>query len=313
MNEISLGIDVGNGTIKLVLYSIIHKDVLDYVYLKNLGVIQTIQEGLKILKGKNLDIKVISCGITGAGRKLASKIVGSDITGIEIFAFLVGCLRYVPEANTLFDLGQEDSKIIFVKDKTLNDFSINDICGGGCGAYLETIALRFNVKIEDFGKIALRSTTPCNISGKCAVFGISSCVDRLNSGARIEDIFMGVAKSLIRNYLNMLGKGRDLKPSYVLGGGVSLNQAVIKALEEELKEEVIVPKYPEVLSAIGIAILAYEESKGISKFRGFRLDEINFGIEKYYCQDCPNICEITKILEKNKIVNYTGSKCEKYN
>jgi len=310
MKEVALGLDIGNGSIKIVLLSK-NKKVIDFVYLRNLGIIETIKKGFEIIRNRNKDIKVIRCGIVGAGRLFGSKIIGTDIIKTEILAFSVGCLDCVPNASTLMDMGQEDGKLLIIKDDILIDFSMNSICSAGCGSYLENVASRFGIKIKDFSDIALKSKHPSLISGKCAVFGTSSCVSKLNLGTKIEDILMGVSKSLAQNYLYMLSKNKELKPPYVFGGGVSLNKSVVKALEQELNHEVIIPKNSTILSAIGIAILSLEKNILKSKFKGFGIIDSDFKTETYISDGCSNHCEITKIIKDGEIIDYIGNRCEK--
>ncbi len=246
----SLAFDCGNGYIKAVLVE--NKKIIDYVYSRNLGVVSTIQECLSKLKNREIS----SVGITGAGRKLATKLIGADIVKTEIIAQSIGVMNLVPNVRTVLDLGQEDSKILMLEDEVLTDFSMNSICGSGTGSYLENVASRFGINIEDYGDIALESKNAVHINSKCAVFGISSAVSMLNKGAKREDILMGISNALVRNYVGMLSKGKQLKSPYVFVGGVSNNKAIISSLEKELNHEVIVPKYNSVSAAFGIALMA---------------------------------------------------------
>lgn len=305
----ALGLDIGNGTIKFALFSENGK-LIDWLYTKNLGVIETIKQGLKKIKH---NVEITAVGITGAGRELGSSFIGADVTKTEILAHAVGTLHFVPSAQTIFDLGQEDSKILILRHGILVDFAMNNICSGGCGAYLENVAFRLGLKVEQFAKLALKSKAPAIISGKCAVFGTTSCVHKLNAGVRKENILMGVAQSLVRNYLALLTKGKELKPPYLFQGGVSLNAAVVKALESELNHKVIVPRHAPIIGAIGAAILALENKPTKSAFKGFELADFNYSTTSFTCHHCPNHCEIINIIKKDKKIASLGSRCGRYN
>ncbi len=310
MIDVALGFDIGNGTIKIVVLSE-KKKVIDSVYLKNVGIINTLQKGLKIIYKRNKNINVISCGMSGAGRNFASKIVGVDILKTEILAFSIGCLHFIPNANTLMDMGQEDGKMLIIRDKVLVDFTMNSICSAGCGSYLENVAVRFGIKIEDFAGMALKSTHPISISGKCAVFGTSNCVSKLNSGSKIEDILMGVSESLVRNFIYTLSKNKELKPPYIFGGGISLNKSVVQSLEKELNHKVIILKYSTFLTAIGMAILSLEDRPKKTKFKGFLNMNNEFTTKTYYGTGCTNECEITQLFKNKELIGYIGNRCEK--
>ena len=305
----ALGLDIGNGTIKFALITKKGK-LIDWVYIKNLGVIETIKEGLKKLRK---DVEITAVGTTGAGRKLGAAFIGADITKTEILAHAVGALHFMPSAQTIFDLGQEDSKILILRNEVLVDFGMNQICSGGCGAYLENVAFRLGIPIEKFGDIALKSKSTATISGKCAVFGTTSCVHKLNAGVAKENILSGVATSLIRNYLALVAKGKDLKPPYIFQGGVSLNKAVVKALEEELSHKVIVPKHAPIIGAIGAAILAQEANPTKSVFKGFNLANFEYTTASFTCHKCPNRCEVINIIKDGEKIASLGSRCGRYN
>ncbi len=307
--EAALGLDIGNGTIKFALMS---KDgeLIDWLYTKNLGVIDTLTKGFKKLRK---DVEIIAVGTTGAGRKLASAFIGGDVTKTEILCHAVGTMHFIPDVKTIFDLGQEDSKILILRDEVLVDFGMNQICGGGCGAYLENVAFRLQIPIDRFGELALKAKEPALISGKCAVFGTTSCVHKLNAGIPKENILSGVAKSLVRNYLALVAKGKDIKPPYVFQGGVSCNQAVAKALNDELGHEVIVPKFAPIMGAVGAAVLALEERPEQTAFKGFDLADFEFTTSPFTCDGCPNNCEVINVLKEEKVFASIGSRCDRYN
>ncbi len=304
-----LGLDIGNGTIKFALLSE-EGNLIDWIYTKNLGVIDTITKGLRKLRD---DVEITAVGTTGAGRKLAAAFIGADTTKTEILCHAVGTLHFIPEVKTIFDLGQEDSKILILRDEVLVDFGMNQICGGGCGAYLENVAFRLQIPIDKFGELALKAREPALISGKCAVFGTTSCVHKLNAGIPKENILSGVAKSLVRNYLALVAKGKDIKPPYVFQGGVSCNQAVAKALRDELGHEVVVPEYAPIMGAVGAAILARESKPEKTAFKGFNLAEFEFTTSPFTCDGCSNSCEVINVLRDDKVFASIGSRCDRYN
>jgi len=311
MEKVILGVDIGNGTIKCVLLNE-KKEVIDYVYTKNMGIIETLKNSLITLFERNKNFEITGCGVIGAGRKFGSILLGADIVTTEITATSVGIINYFQGDVTCFEMGFEDSKILIIKNGVLVDFAMNTVCSANCGAYIENVASRLGIKVEEFSDYALKSKTPANISGKCAVFGTSSCVSKINLGFKKEDILMGVAFALVRNYFSMLAKGKNISPPYIFCGGVSRNKAIVRAIEEYLGEKVIVPEYSFLMGAIGVAILTIE--KGIkNRFKGYEFIESDFKTETVICEKCTNNCEIVCIYKDGKPVGRIGSNCGKYN
>ncbi|MGC8976377.1 MAG: acyl-CoA dehydratase activase [Candidatus Ratteibacteria bacterium] len=310
MEKAVLGVDIGNGTIKCVLLNK-DKEVIDYIYTRNLGVIETLKKAIFTLLERNKNVEISSCGVIGAGRKLGSVLLSSNVVVTEIAATAVGVLNYFHENVTCFEMGFEDSKILIIRNGVLVDFAMNTVCSANCGAYIENVSSRLGIKIEEFSDYALKSKNPANISGKCAVFGTSCCVSKINMGFKKEDILMGVAYALVRNYFSMLAKGKSLIPPFVFCGGVSKNKAIVKAMEEYLNQKVIVPEFGFIIGAIGVAILSMEKEEKNVKIYEFL--EKDYSIETELCTRCTNNCELVSILEEGKLIGRFGSNCGKYN
>ncbi len=303
-----LGVDIGSSSVKI---AVIDEDnnLLDSVYLKNKGLINSLKEAFSSIDD-NFEISGVGC--TGSGRQFVKLLIGADITKTEILAHGIGALSYYPNALTVCDIGAEDSKIISVIDGNLNNFIMNSSCSAGCGAMLEAIATRIGIKIEDVGDIALQSKNTVEIPAKCGVFAQSAVITMLNKGIDKSDILMGVCRGLVRNYLFM-AKNVDLKPPYIFCGMTAKNNALVKALEQELNSKVIVPKYCELMGAIGIAIMAKESKIDKTIFRGFKIKNSEFETKNFRCDGCTNNCEITQAYENKNYIGSMGSRCGKWN
>ncbi|GAI98961.1 unnamed protein product, partial [marine sediment metagenome] len=286
--EYFLGLDIGSVSIKLAL---LEGDTLAAkAYLRNQGLIPTIQQGLKQMPG----VKVSGVGVTGSGKEFVSSLVGGDFVDSEVISHMIAALKVYPDARTIMDVGGEDSKLMLVKNGVLSDFQMNSTCGAGSGAMVETIASRLGYKIEDVGKIALESKEHLALPQKCGIFMQSEVVSQLNKGRAASDILMGVCRALTSNYL-MLAKGKKLLEPVIFQGAVAKNKAVVKAFEEALNCPVIVPEYPEFAGAVGIALLTEEQMNGRkTNFRGDVILAPEYRIEVRQCPDpCPNECELT--------------------
>lgn len=304
-----LGIDCGSVSIKLALIDK-NRRLINSVYLKNKGIIETVKEGLSYIYDK--DYEVVGAGCTGSGRQFLSLLVGADITKTEILSHTIATLHLYPEVSTIMDIGGEDCKIIEINNGILTNFIMNNICGAGTGAVIEAIASRLDMNIEDVGDLALSSNERLDFPGKCGIFCQSAVVNKLNSGAKKNNIMMGVVRALVNNYL-ALAKGIRLKPPYVFQGAVAQNKAVVKALEEQLNHGVIVPKECAIMGAIGIALITQENNINQTNFKGFKIRETGYNTINFRCHDCPNNCEVIQLYEENRLLGCIGSRCGKWN
>ena len=314
--EAYLGIDVGSVTTKL---AVVDKDgeLITHIYLLTQGKpVQMVQQGLKQIKQQlSKDVNICGVATTGSARYLSGVIVGADLVKNEITSHAVATLRYIPEVQTIIEIGGQDSKIIIIRDGIVIDFGMNTVCAAGTGSFLDHQALRLDMSIEDFAKRALNSNTPVRIAGRCTVFAESDMIHKQQMGHRTEDILYGLCQALVRNYLNNVGLGKDIKPPVIFQGGVAFNQAIVKALQEELNTEIIVPPHHELMGAIGAALLAHEEmvtSNNGSKFKGFKVSEVRYHTSSFECKACPNLCEIAQLSINGQVLARWGGRCDRW-
>ena len=312
--ETYLGIDVGSVTTKFAVLDRENKLLAD-LYLPTQGKpIETIQSGMKQIR-KKLPADTEICGVatTGSARYLAGVIVGADLVKNEITSHAVATLHYYPEVQTVIEIGGQDSKIIIIRDEIVTDFGMNTVCAAGTGSFLDHQAQRLDLGIQEFSERALISKTPVRIAGRCTVFGESDMIHKQQMGHRIEDIIYGLCQALVRNYLNNVGLGKEIKPPVVFQGGVAFNKGIIKAFREELKTDLIVPQHHEVMGAIGAALLVHEEmmqSKNKSVFKGFGISDIQYQTSSFECKSCTNLCEIAQLSVNKKVLARWGGRCD---
>jgi predicted CoA-substrate-specific enzyme activase len=301
-----LGCDIGSVSIKLAVVND-KGELVDKVYLKNYGLIDSIKKALIKLDNYNIS----GVGITGSGKEFINILIGGDIIESEIIAHSTATLKFYPDTKTIFDIGGEDSKLMIIKQGIIYNFMMNRDCGAGCGAMIESIASRVGIKIEDVGDIALKSKNDISLPSKCGIFCQSAVVSKLNKGLDKSDILMGVCKGLISNFLNMLAKGKVLEPPFVFQGATAKNKALVYCFEKELNHSVIVPEYCSYMGAIGMALLALEKNPLKTNFRGINIVNTNFDTRTKMADGCSNQCEITYIYENDKKIGHMGNRCEK--
>lgn len=324
--KLYMGIDIGSVTVKIAL-SDENGNLYEGVWLRNQGSpIESVKKGLQQLKDKLMarkvfnDIEILSVGTTGSARYLIKSVVGADVAKTEIIAHAVASSHEVPGVSTILEIGGQDSKIIILKDGIVSDFAMNSVCAAGTGSFLDHQATRLGIPIEEFGDYASRSKTPVSIAGRCTVFAESDMVHKAQMGYCKEDIIRGLCNSLVRNYLNNVGKGKDIKSPIVFQGGVSANKGIVNAFKEQLGMDIYVPKNYILMGALGASYLAKEfrdktiAAKGshATKFRGFDVLDIQFKSSSFNCKGCPNQCEIVQIgidpeNKENAIVGSNGN------
>nr|HID12829.1 2-hydroxyglutaryl-CoA dehydratase [Anaerolineae bacterium] len=312
--DMYLGIDVGSVTTKI---AVVDREgrLAASLYRRTEGrPIEAVQETLRQMRtALPTDVHVAGVGTTGSGRQLAAVVVGADLVKNEITAHAVAALHFVPNVRTVIDIGGQDSKLIVLEDGIVVDFAMNSVCAAGTGSFLEQQAHRLNIPIEELGQRALRSRHPVRIAGRCTVFAESDMVHKQQMGHPVDDILYGLCQALVRNYLNNLALGKTLRPPVVFQGGVAANAGVVRAFEEALETEVIVPPRHEMMGALGVALLTQERMDGRQTcFRGFGAAEVEYRTSSFECRACPNRCEIAEIRVGREVIARWGGRCDRW-
>ena len=313
--KVYLGVDVGSVSTNFVLldpsqpkaYGVVWKK-----YLRTNGApVETLKQGLKAIeRERKWDIQGV--GTTGSGRALAGAMLNADVIKNEITAHAAAALNQNPQVATIIEIGGQDSKLIILREGVVVDFAMNTVCAAGTGSFLDQQASRLNIPIEEFGSLALESTSPVRIAGRCTVFAESDMIHKQQLGHKMPDIVAGLCASMVRNYLSNLAKGKELRSPVFFQGGVAANVGMQRFFADTLELPILIPRHYDVMGAIGIAQIAREtlESQGKpSGFFGLDILHSEFENEGYVCQLCPNQCEIVEIWRDGVFLASWGSRC----
>ena len=310
MKKIYLGIDVGSVSTNIVVLDE-HNNVLHTSYIRTHGnPLKSVQDGLAALREKlPAEIEVCGVGVTGSARYLIAAMVSADIIKNEITAHAIAATHFYPNVRTIIEIGGQDSKVILLEDGIVTDFAMNNVCAAGTGSFLDQQSTRLGIPIEEFGSRALESSTEVRIAGRCTVFAESDMVHKQQLGYTINDIINGLCEALVRNYFSTVAKGKAMHVPILFQGGVAANKGIEAAFKKYLGKDIIIPKYYDVMGAIGAALLAKDAmGKEKSRFKGFQINEFIFT-----CKDCANHCEIVEFWQDGKRIALFGDKCGKYN
>lgn len=310
-----LGIDVGSVSTNIVVMS--HTgEILADLYIRTRGrPLEAILAGLTEIAGLlPVEVEICGSGSTGSGRYLAGVMIGADVIKNEITAHAVAASIYVPDVQTVLEIGGQDSKIIIMRNSIVTDFAMNTVCAAGTGSFLDQQASRLNIPIADFGELALSSSAPVRIAGRCTVFAESDMIHKQQMGHKLADIINGLCEALVRNYLNNVGKGKEILSPVVFQGGVAANAGIKEAFERALRLPIIIPRHFGVMGAIGAAQLAREEVEktGQTRFKGFKIAVLPYRTSSFECGGCPNNCEIAEIYEEDRVIGRWGARCQRW-
>lgn len=258
---ICAGIDAGSRATKVVLvdgeqFNVIASGLADQG-VDQTGIAAKLLTSLVETNGLNGD-SIERTVATGYGRGI---IRFADTTVTEITCQATGVRRVAPDAATIVDIGGQDSKLIRLDpDGRVRDFVMNDRCAAGTGRFLEVVAARLEVELDELGELARRSGSPASISSMCVVFAETEIVGLLAADATPEDLAAGVQQSIARRMATMAGQ--KTTPPVVFTGGVALVPGMTDALSAALDAPVTVAPDPQFTCAHGAALLAAQQLTG---------------------------------------------------
>ena len=260
MKEITVcaGCDVGSLTGKAVILK--NGSILSY------GIVPTTPKPERTarnamdeaLKNVNLTLEDIEFIVgTGYGRV---KIPFANKEISELTCHGKGAHSFVPTVRTIIDVGGQDCKVIKVnKDGKILDFAMNDKCAAGTGRFLEVMAKTLELKLEELGPISLQAKNQAKITAQCSVFAETEVVSLMADGTEVTDIVAGIHDTIASRIMTLVYRV-GLEEDITISGGVAKNIGVVAFLENKMGLKTVkLPVDPQIIGAIGAALLAKEE------------------------------------------------------
>ena len=192
---------------------------------------------------------------TGYGR-ISCTMADRNVS--EITCHARGAWYYDHTIRTVIDIGGQDSKVITLSPAgKMIDFVMNDKCAAGTGRFLEVMARALDTSLSDLAELGRRATSAVSISNTCTVFAESEVIGLMARRQPKEDIIAGLHASIAQR-VGALANRLRITDRVALTGGVALNEGVKEALEETLERKLVVPPAPQVVGAVGAALVAAE-------------------------------------------------------
>lgn len=213
---------------------------------------------------------------TGFGRY---NVPFRDIQITDITCVGRGAVFLFPKTRCILDIGAQSTRAIRVtEDGKVKEFRTNDKCAAGAGGFIERAAKYLEVGLEEVGELSLRADKPQTISSVCAVLAESEIINHVSTGQSVENILFGVHQSLASRALALIKRvGMEDEVTFV--GGVARQRGMVKALEEVLKRKVNVSEEPDMVGALGAALLALRRLQKIRQ-NGRDIEPAGHGREK---------------------------------
>lgn len=299
-----VGCDFGSSTAKAVVLSR-EKELLYSAYVQSKGnPIEDAKALFRDIRAGGIG-RIAALALTGYGKDLLRDILGADVGVVETVAHAKSAMHVFPDADVICDVGGTDVKIMILRQGTVADFRLNSQCSSGNGAFLQGVAERYGIPLEDYADRAFAARAMPSLAMGCGVFLQSDIVNQQRKGWSAEEIMAGLAAVLPLNVWIYAGQLQNLRAAgrrFVLQGGTHRNLAVVKAQVDFITSkvpdaEILIHPYSGEAGAIGAALCAleaYDENRP-SSFRGFeeieKLEYRTTTSADTICKWCPVNCK----------------------
>lgn len=254
------GVDIGSITTEALLFDK-ERGILGYTILptgadSRKTVEAALDKVLAVPEMTRADISYIIA--TGCGRKRAG-FAKEAITEITCIARGVSFL--FPDARTIIDIGGQDTKVIRVDERgRVVEFEMNDKCAAGTGRFVEVMANALNVELGKIGELSLNHKKELTISSICTVFAESEVISLVSEGQELDDIVYGIHRAIADRTMGLINRLGGVQEKVVMCGGVAKNIGVLRALEKELGTSIQTSDEPQIVGALGAALLSLEKA-----------------------------------------------------
>lgn len=294
-----VGMDAGSTTVKGVVLND-DGELLYSKYLPSKGnPVEIIKGFLEEVYAINPEINIVSSAVTGYGEEIIKNAFDVDYGIVETIAHFTAAKYFMPDVEFIIDIGGQDIKCFKIHNGAIDNIFLNEACSSGCGSFLQTFANALGYEIADFAKLGLFAKRPVDLGSRCTVFMNSSVKQAQKDGATIEDISAGLSLSVVKNALYKVIRASspdELGKRVVVQGGTFLNDAVLRAFEQEMGVEVVRPNIAGLMGAYGAALYSKNKSKGNGKSKLANKETLkNFvhDIKVTNCGMCSNNCRLT--------------------
>lgn len=311
-----LGVDAGSTTTKAILLNPSTRAVVASHYARTNGdPVAATRHCLRELVNQIGNRSVTLVGTTGSARELVGAYLGTEHVYNEISAHASGANYFDSDVDTIFEIGGQDSKYIYLRNGVPIDYAMNNACSAGTGSFLEESAHGdLGMELSQIADLALAAPAPVHFKATCAAFINSDIRIAQQEGHTRENIVAGLVYAIAANYLNRVKGARFVGKKVFLQGGVALNHAVGNAFAHSVGRQVVIPPSPELLGALGVALLSLERANEVAEkstaLSALAAPKMKL-VSRFTCKACKMYCSIDRFEVAGRKFPF-GGRCSLY-
>jgi len=311
-----LGVDAGSTTTKAVLLDPATRAIVASHYARTHDdPVAAARECVRALVALVGNRPVSLVGATGSARELVGAFLGTERVYNEISAHAAGATHFAADVDTIFEIGGQDAKYIYLRNGVPIGYAMNNACSAGTGSFLEESAQSdLGAGVTEIADIAIAAPSPVKFKATCAAFINSDIRIAQQQGQKRDNILAGLVYAIADNYLTKVKGQRPVGEKVLLQGGVALNRAVGYAFAQRVGRPIVIPANPELLGALGVALLALDRAGRVlgtaTDLETLAAAEMKL-MGRFTCRACKMYCGIERFEVAGRKFPF-GGRCSLY-
>ena len=269
----TIGIDVGTGAVKTVLFSA-DGGKTDWLVkrverIRKRDPYKLAEETMnKALEEAGLSVDDIAyIATTGEGESLAFH------TGhfYSMTTHARGAIYLDPEVRSVLDIGALHGRAIRIDERgKVLEYRMTSQCASGTGQFLENIARYLGITSEEIGELSLEADDPEVVSSICAVLAETDVINMVSRSISSPNILKGIHISMAQRLLKLLRATKVTDGAVLLTGGLALDKGLVAAMKEGVAD----PKSKTTVEVRGHEGSIYAGAIGAALWGAFRHEKL---------------------------------------
>jgi benzoyl-CoA reductase subunit D len=274
--QISAGIDVGSGAVKVVIMAT-GANQEERLLAKISSRIRR-REVAKVVD-ETFNAAVEAAGVSDI-HYVATTGEGEDVpfaTGhfYGMTTHARGAQYLEPRAGAVLDVGALHTRAVAIDQRgRVTDYKMTSQCASGSGQFLENIARYLGVSHDEIGALSLQGEQPEKVSSICAVLAETDVINMVSRGITTANILRGVHESMADRFARLL-KSLQFEGPVFVSGGLAGDTGLLAAIRDALEKKLAADATPREVVTHPDAI--YAGAIGAALWGGYRYRRLGQG------------------------------------
>jgi benzoyl-CoA reductase subunit D len=182
-----------------------------------------------------------------------------------------GAIYLNPESRSVLDVGALHGRAIRIDEhgKVL-EYRMTSQCASGSGQFLENIARYLGITLEEIGELSQQADDPEVVSGICAVLAETDVINMVSRSISAPNILKGIHISMSNRLLKLLRATKVMEGDVMVTGGLALDTGLVAAMAEGVAD----PKNKVNVTIKSDPDSIYAGAIGAALWGGFRYEKL---------------------------------------